>query len=59
MVVNANRVTNYQGLRIKSTKDEVGFIEFSLEDINSLEIEMVFTTTAAQYFDKVIIDLKK
>lgn len=58
MIVNANRVTNYQGLRIKSTKDDVGFIEFSLDGIISLEIEMVFTTSAAQYFDKVIIDLK-
>ena len=58
MDVIANRVTNYQGLRIKSTKDDVGFIEFSLDGINSLEIEMVFTTSAAQYFDKVIIDLK-
>lgn len=58
IVVSANRVTNYQGLRIKSTSSEVGYIQIDITNINKLEVELVFTTSAAQYFEKVVVTLK-
>lgn len=60
IVLDIHRGTNYsQGFRIKSIGEEVGHLGFSLEGIEKLEISLVFTTTAAKYFENVKIKLEK
>ena len=58
IVANAHRVTNYQGIRIKSLSTDAGYLEFNVENVSSITFELVFTTSAADYFEKVVISAK-
>lgn len=58
LTLDLHRCTNYsQGFRVKSTSSDTGFIGFSLENVYTVDIGLVFTTSAYRYFNEVVITL--
>lgn len=51
--IKGHRLTNYQPLRIKSEPTDSGYLMIDVTGVKTIEVELVFTTGAASFFEKV------